>query len=174
VTPRLIALVASGAGGVDSRLRRELAEPVVRRGWQLAITLTPVAATWFEATGELDRLAALTDLPVRSRSRLPSEPKPYRLPDGYLFVPATANSIAKLAVGIADNQAMTQLGEALGARVPIVLRPQAARPQRDHPAFAGHLGTLRAAGVQITDGPAEDAWEPLLDVLEELLPGGTA
>jgi hypothetical protein len=174
VTSPLVGLIASGAGGVDARLRRELAEPAARRGWQLAITLTPVAASWLAATGELDRLAELTDLPVRSQPRLPSEPKPYRLPDGFLFVPATANSVAKLALGIADNQALTQLGEALGAGVPIVLRPQAAAPQRDHPAFAGHLTTLSSAGVRVTDGPAERPWEPLLDVLDELLPGGSA
>jgi hypothetical protein len=173
VTAVLIGLVASGAGGVESRLRRELVEPAVCKGWRLAITLTPVAASWFAANGELDRLAALTDLPVRSEPRLPSEPKPYPLPDGFLFVPATANSVAKLAIGIADNQALTQLGEALGARVPIVLRPQAAQAQRDHPAFSGHLRTLADAGVRIVDGPSEDDWEPVLDVLDELLPGGT-
>jgi hypothetical protein len=173
VTSRLVGLVASGAGGVQARLRGELVEPMVRRGWQPAITLTPVAASWFAATGELDRLAELTDLPVRSRPRLPSEPKPYPLPDGYLFVPATANSVAKLALGIADNQALTQLGEALGAGVPIVVRPQAGQAQRDQPAFAGHLATLTSAGVLIADGPSDSAWEPLLDMLDELLPGGS-
>jgi hypothetical protein len=171
--PRLVGLVASGAGGVDARLRGELVEPALRRGWQLAVVFTPVAATWFAATGELDRIAALTDLPVRSQPRMPGEPKPYRIPDGFLFAPATANSIAKLAVGIADNQALSNLGEALGLRLPLVVRPQAAKPQREHPAFAGHLATLAAAGVRIEDGPAEDDWEPLLDVLDELLLGGT-
>jgi hypothetical protein len=172
--PRLVGLVASGAGGVDARLRRELVEPAIDRGWRLAVVFTPIAASWFEATGELGKIQAVCDLPVRSEPRLPSQPKPYPLPDGFLFVPATANSLAKLALGIADNQALSNLGEALGARLPLVVRPQAGPAQRAHPAFAGHLATLAAAGARIEDGPSDADWEPLLDVLDELLPlGGT-
>jgi hypothetical protein len=152
---------------MDARLRVEVAEPAVRRGWRLAITLTPTAFRWLAAAGEVDRLQVLTELPVRSTSRLPSEPKPYPMPDAFLFVPATANSLAKLALGIADNQALTAIGEAVGAAsVPVVVRPQADENQRRHPAFAGHLAVLRAAGVHIADGPTETPWEPLLDLLE--------
>ena len=163
---RTLGLVASGGGGMEARLRVEVAEPAVRRGWRLAITLTPTAARWLDAAGELDRLRALTELPVRSTSRLPTEPKPYPMPDAFLFVPATANSVAKLALGIADNQALTALGEALGAGVIMVVRPQADENQRRHPAFAGHLKTLREAGVRVADGPSGEPWEPLLDLLE--------
>jgi hypothetical protein len=163
---KTLGLVASGGGGAESRLRVEVAEPAVRRGWRLAITLTPTAARWFDAAGEVTRLQALTELPVRSQSRLPSEPKPYPMPNAFLFVPATANSLAKLALGIADNQALTALGEALGAGVPLVVRPQADEFQRRHPSFAGHLQTLRDAGVCLSDAPSGDPWEPLLDLLE--------
>jgi hypothetical protein len=162
----LLCLVASGCFGVDRRLRPELAEPAVRRGWRLAVTLTPTAALWLDAAGELDRLRALTDLPVRSVARMPSEPSPYGLADAYLFAPATATSIAKLALGIGDNQALTQLCEAVGAPdVPVVLRPQAGAAQRGHPAFDGHINVLRSAGVVIADAPAEAPWEPLLDLI---------
>lgn len=161
---RLLLLVASGAGGVEHRLRTELAEPAVRRGWRLAVTLTPTAGRWLAEAGELARLQALTDLPVRSAARLPTEPKPYPAPDRCLFVPATANSIAKLALGICDNQALTQACEAVGTPgVPVVVRPQASDPFRAHPAWSGHLSTLRAAGVDIDDVPPDQPWEPLLD-----------
>jgi hypothetical protein len=164
---RTLGLVTSGGGGAESRLRVEVAEPAVRRGWRLAITLTPTAARWFDAVGEVARLQELTELPVRSESRLPSKPKPYPMPDAFLFVPATANSLAKLALGIADNQALTALCEAVGAPgVPVVVRPQADEHQRGHPAFAAHLEALRTAGVCVSDAPPADAWEPLLDLLE--------
>jgi hypothetical protein len=163
---RLLCLVASGGGGVDSRLRLELAEPAIRRGWRVAVTLTPTAGRWLAECGELERLRALTDLPVRFEARLPGQPKPYPIPDGFVFVPATANSIAKLALGIGDNQALTQLCEGLGARVPMVIRPQAGPEQRAHPAFAGHLATLRAAGAHIVDVDPAQPWEPLLDLAE--------
>jgi hypothetical protein len=164
-TGRLLCLVASGGGGVERRLRTELAEPAIRRGWRLAVTLTPTAAHWLDLAGELDRLRELTDLPVRSQARVPGQPSPYGIADSYLFVPATANSIAKLALGISDSQALTQLCEAVGAPgVPVVLRPQAGDAQRGHPAFAGHLATLRAAGVHIADAEPTAPWEPLLDL----------
>jgi phosphopantothenoylcysteine synthetase/decarboxylase len=164
---KTLGLVASAGGGMDARLRVELAEPAVRRGWRLAVTVTPAAARWLAEAGELDRLQSLTELPVRSTSRLPSEPKPYPMPDAFLFVPATANSLAKLALGIADNQALTALGEALGApHVPVVVRPQADEHQRRHPAWTGHLDTLRRAGVRIADGPSNEPWGFLLDLLE--------
>ncbi|WP_054049068.1 flavoprotein [Alloactinosynnema sp. L-07] len=166
---RVLGLVAAAGGGVDQRLRVEVAEPAVARGWRLAVTFTPDAGRWMDAVGETARVQALTDLPVRSVSRLPSEPKPYPIPDAFLFVPATANSLAKLALGITDNQALTALGEALGTPgVPMVIRPQANAAQRAHPRWASHVDTLIGAGVHIADGAATDPWEPLLDVLEAL------
>lgn len=166
----LLCLVASGGFGVEQRLRPELAEPAVDRGWRLAVTLTPTAAHWLDVTGELAKLRALTDLPVRSTGRLPGEPSPYGVADAYLFVPATANSIAKLALGIADNQALTQLCEAVGTpNVPVVARPQAGDAQRAHPAFAGHIATLRASGVHISDADPSESWTPLLAQVADLL-----
>jgi hypothetical protein len=166
----LLCLIASGGFGVERRLRSELAEPALRRGWRVAVTLTPTAARWLDVTGELARLRALTDLPVRSVGRLPGEPSPYPVADCYLFVPATANSIAKLALGIGDNQALTQLCEAVGTPgVPVVLRPQAGAAQRGHPAFTGHLATLRTAGVHIHDAEPTEPWQPLLDVVADVI-----
>ncbi|GGP62457.1 flavoprotein [Saccharothrix coeruleofusca] len=152
----VLGLVASAAGGVESWLRAGLAEPLARRGWRLAVTLTPTAARWLEAAGELAPLAALTDLPVRWTSRLPAEPKPHPVPDVFAFAPATVNSTAKLALGIADNQALTALGEALGRRAPLVALVQGNEDQRAHPAFDGHLATLRRCGARVllSGGPA--------------------
>ena len=166
MSTRTLGLVASAGFGADVRLRPELAEPALRRGWRLAVTVTPTVARWLRAAGEWDRLAELTELPVRSEPRLPAEPKPYPTPDAFVFAPATANSIAKLALGIADNQALTALHEAVGARIPTVVRPQADERQRAHPAWAGHLDTLRSVGVLISDAPPAQPWEPLLDLLE--------
>src|ERR1700749_2186309 len=54
----LLCLVASGGFGVESRLRTELAEPAVARGWRLAVTLTPTAAHWLHRAGGLERVGA--------------------------------------------------------------------------------------------------------------------
>ena len=140
---------------MEARLRVEVVEPAVRRGWRLAITLTPTAARWLDAAGELDRLRALTELPVRSTSRLPSEPKPYPMPDAFLFVPATANSLAKLALGIADNQALTVLCENIGT-TPMIVFPRINAAHARQPNWNTHLNSLRSVGIDLIYG--DDVW----------------
>ncbi|WP_231648573.1 flavoprotein [Saccharothrix sp. NRRL B-16348] len=147
----VLGVVASAAGGVERWFVDGLARPLAARGWRLAITFTPAVARWLEP--ELGALGAVTDLPVRWTSRLPSEPKPHPVPDAFAFAPATANSLAKLALGIADNQALTVLCEALGRRTPMVVLPQVSEDQAAHPAFEGHLAVLRAAGVVLATDP---------------------
>ena len=91
---RDLGLVASSCGGLDVRFAAELVKPAAERGWRTAITLTPTAQRWLESTGALADVAASTDLPVRSVSRLPGEPRPHPDPAVFLFAPASANSFA--------------------------------------------------------------------------------
>lgn len=165
---RVLGLLASACGGVESRFRTELAGPAADDGWRLAITLTPTAYAWCAHTGELDRLRELTDLPVRGASRLPGEPRPHPDPDVFLFAPASGNSVAKLALGIADNQALTVLGDVLGdPGVTIAIAYQTRRAH--HPSWPRHLDTLAAAGVRLRELPAPDRWSEALSLLA---PGG--
>jgi phosphopantothenoylcysteine synthetase/decarboxylase len=72
-------------------------------------------------------------------------------------VPASANTIAKLALGIGDNQALTQVCEALGTSgVPVVVFPHVNAAHARHPAWPAHLGALRRAGARLVYG--EDVW----------------
>lgn len=152
----VLSLVACAAGGVDG-LRTHLAEPLVRDGWQVAVTLTPTAGTWFAASGEASRLEELTGLPVRWTSRLPGQPRPHPDPDVCAVVPATANAVAKLALGISDNQAMTAANEMIGRPdVPVVVFPSINLAHTRHPAWPGHIAALRSAGVHLLLG--EDIW----------------
>ncbi|HEY0640929.1 MAG TPA: flavoprotein [Pseudonocardiaceae bacterium] len=151
-----LGLIGCAAGGVED-LRGRLVEPLVAQGWQVAVTLTPAAADWLTPTGELDAIEKATGYPVRSTPRLPGEPPPHPPVDCYAVVPATANTVAKLALGIADNQALTTLCEALGhGAVPLVAFPRINAPHARHPAWAGHIATLRTAGVRLIMG--DDVW----------------
>jgi flavoprotein len=166
---RVLGLVASSCGGLDTRFRTEIAEPAARRGWRLAITLTPTAAHWLSSAGEVGRLRELTDLEVRSTSRLPWEPRPHPDPDVFLFAPATANSVAKLALGIADNQALTVLGDALGDPAVTIVVGYCVRETRSgHPAWRRHVDALDSAGVRTR--PLAESWETVLDALPSTLP----
>lgn len=152
----MLGLVASSAGGVEA-LRTELVEPAIARGWQVGVTLTPTAARWLDAHGEVARLAEVTGLTVRTGSRLPTEFSPHPTVDCYVVAPATTNTVAKLALGISDNQGVTQVNEAIGGgTVPVVVFPLANAATAGHPAWAGHLDTLRRAGVHLVYG--EEIW----------------
>jgi Flavoprotein len=169
----VLGLVASSCGGLDTRFRTELAEPAAARGWRLAITLTPTAARWLAGANEIGRVQALTDLPVRSEQRLPWQPRPHPDPGVFIFAPATANSVAKLALGVADNQALTVLGDALGDPAVTIAVGYLVRDARSaHPAWQRHLDALSSAGVRLValGGP----WTDALDALPGRPPAGTS
>lgn len=153
---RVLGVIGCAADGVQD-LRTGLVEPAVTDGWRVAVTLTPTAAGWLRPIGEIARLEQLTELPVRHQPRLPTEPRPHPDPDCYVIAPATAHTVGKLALGLADNQALTQACEALGAvGLPVVLFPRINAAHARHPAWADHLSALRQAGVELIAG--ERVW----------------
>ena len=121
------------------------------RNWDTCLICTPTAAGWL--AGELDDLAAGTGHPVRSQYKHPGEPDVLPPPAAILVAPATANTIAKWALGISDNLALGLITEALGLPVPIAAVPSRNEAQAAHPAHAGHLAALRAAGVSVLADP---------------------
>jgi hypothetical protein len=164
--PPVLGVVASAADGLE-RLGESLVGPALARGWRVAVTLTPTAAHWLHDTGRIGLLEAATGLPVRWQPRLPRQPRPHPDADCFVVVPATANTVAKLALGLADNQALTVLCEALGAAVPLVVCPKVNAAHAGHPAWAGHVAVLRRAGVRLVYGRA-DADPPWAAILEEV------
>lgn len=149
-------MVVSAAGGAEL-VRPRLVEPLFQRGWSVAVTATPTAATWLDAEGETSRIEQVTGWPVRSAPRLPQEVSPHPQVDCYAVVPATANMVAKIALGIADNQALTQVCEAVGGRqVPVVVFPRVNAAHAGQPAWDAHITTLQRAGVRLVYG--EDVW----------------
>ncbi|MFE2586871.1 flavoprotein [Streptomyces sp. NPDC059378] len=149
----VLGIVGSAAGGVEV-LRTGLVEPAIERGWQVAVTLTPTAGQWLRLSGEVERLEKLTGLPVRDEPRLPSEARPHPPVDCYAVAPASANMVAKLATGLMDNQALTQVGEAIGTLgLPVVVFPRVNAAHARHPAWQRHIDTLREGGVRLVYGP---------------------
>jgi phosphopantothenoylcysteine decarboxylase/phosphopantothenate--cysteine ligase len=66
----------------------------------------------------------------------------------YLIAPATANSIGKMAGGIADNLLLTTY---LSARCPVVVAPSMDVDMLNHPATLKNIETLRSYGNIILD-----------------------
>jgi hypothetical protein len=148
----VIGLVVSGAGGAET-VRDGFVEPATARGWSVAITATPTAARWLRAGGELPALEATTGLPVRTGAELPGGPRPHPRADLVVVAPASANTVAKLALGLADNQALTLAAQAVGdVRTPVIVFPRINAAHARHPAWPGHLAALRSAGVDVVSG----------------------
>lgn len=157
---KVLGLICSAAGGVE-HVRERLVEPMVADGWSVAITLTPAAAEWLTEAGEHQKLEDVTGLPVRSVPRLPGDERPHPPVDCYAVVPASANTIAKLALGIADNQALTTLCEAIGTRgIPMVVFPRVNAAHARQPAWEGHIAALRSVGVHLVYGDVWPLHEP--------------
>lgn len=181
--PPVLGLICCSAGGLKD-VRTCLVEPLIDKGWRVAVTLTPTAATWLGATGETAELESVTGLPVRSAPRLPGEARPHPVVDGYAVVPATANFVAKMALGIGDNQALTQICETIGNdSIPIVVFPRVNAAHARQPAWASHLEALRSAGVHLVYGPEiwplheprsepgrDLPWSAILDAIEAAIP----
>ncbi|AHH94922.1 flavoprotein [Kutzneria viridogrisea] len=152
----MLGVVASGAGGVEGLLDG-LIRPALAAGWRVGVTLTPTAGRWLREAGLVAEIEQATGLPVRVESRLPGEAKPHPPVDCYVVAPATATTVAKLALGLGDNQALTQVCEAIGTRgVSVVVFPCVNAAHVRHPAWAGHVAALRSAGVDLVYG--EDVW----------------
>lgn len=68
--------------------------------------------------------------------------------DCYLIAPATANTLAKMVAGIADNLLLTTY---LSARCPVVVAPAMDLDMYAHPATQENLARLAARGVGIVE-----------------------
>jgi hypothetical protein len=181
-TPTL-GLIGSAAGGVE-RIRASLIEPAIAQGWRVAVTVTPTAGTWLRANGELERIEAITGLPARVSPRMPTDARPHPPIDCYLVCPASANTVAKLALGLGDNQALTTVCEAIGSQVPVVVFPAINAAHARHPAWGSHIAALRGVGAYLLMGDeyrqlheprsADDKdlpWAKILDAVKAITTG---
>jgi len=71
--------------------------------------------------------------------------------DLFLIAPATANTIAKMANGIADNLLLTTY---LSSRCPVFVAPSMDMDMLGHKATKANIDTLRSFGNHILDAPA--------------------
>jgi hypothetical protein len=153
---RVLGLVGSGAGGVEDLLPC-LIKPAQDAGWTVAVTLTPTAGRWLAESGALAEIEEATGYPVRVESRSPPEKSPHPAPDCYLVAPASANMVAKLSLGIADNQALTQVNEAIGTlNLPVIVFPRVNAAHSRQPFWNMHIESLRRVGVHLLYG--DDVW----------------
>jgi phosphopantothenoylcysteine decarboxylase/phosphopantothenate--cysteine ligase len=138
-------------GGIAAYKAAYLARLLRERGAEVQVVMTP-AATRFVGP---DTFAALTGREVHSdvfeRAEAVLHVRLAREADVAVVAPATANVLARLAVGLADDLVTSTLLEFRG---PVVVAPAMHSGMLSHPATGGHLETLRGWGVRIV-GPVE-------------------
>lgn len=70
--------------------------------------------------------------------------------DLFIIAPATANTMAKMAAGIADNLLLATF---LSARCPVFVAPSMDVDMLEHPATKNNMKILESYGVHVLDAP---------------------
>jgi phosphopantothenoylcysteine decarboxylase/phosphopantothenate--cysteine ligase len=155
-------LLLGVSGGIAAYKGLETARLAVKQGHSVRVIQTPTSERFvgrasFEAiTGAPVLLSEFE--PDPARGAYPGEPLPERAPishlalveraELYLIAPASANTLAKLAHGLADNLVMTA---ALAAACPIAVAPAMNNRMFLSPATQANLELLAARGVRVIE-----------------------
>ncbi|MEA2218934.1 MAG: phosphopantothenoylcysteine decarboxylase / phosphopantothenate---cysteine ligase [Solirubrobacteraceae bacterium] len=150
------------SGGIAAYKALELVRLATAAGHAVRVVQTP-ASTRFVGSASF---AALTGAPVLvdeferdpARGAFPGQPMPDHDPIGHLelvrnadvlvVAPASANTIAKLAAGLADNMLTSA---ALASTSPLLVAPAMNDRMWEHPATRANVAMLRARGATVLE-----------------------
>lgn len=139
-------------GGIPAYKSADLASKLVQAGAQVFVVMTKAAQEFITPL----TFRALTGQPVRTEIFEPASPFPLQhislaqMADVVVIAPATANTIAKLAAGLADEMLCLTV---LSTKAPIILAPAMDSDMYENPATQENLSKLKARGFHIF-GPA--------------------
>ncbi len=149
-------------GGIAAYKALELVRLATAAGHAVRAIQTPASQRFVGAVS----FAALTGAPVLTdeferdplRGAFPGQPPPDHDPlthlelvrnaDILVVAPASANTVAKLATGLADNLLTSA---ALAATCPLLVAPAMNDHMWEHPATQANVATLRARGVVVLE-----------------------
>jgi phosphopantothenoylcysteine decarboxylase / phosphopantothenate---cysteine ligase len=192
----LARILLGVSGGIAAYKSVELVRLATAAGHSIRVIQTPASlefvgrATFEGVTGAPVLVGEFEADPARGA--FPGDPAPDHNPISHLelvaradvlvVAPASANTIAKLAAGLADNLLTSA---ALANAAPLVLAPAMNSRMYEHPATQANLELLRSRGARIVDPgsgrlASKGEWgvgrlaEPgeILGVIEEALSGG--
>src|SRR4051794_27627762 len=155
-------LLLGVSGGIAAYKALEVVRLATKAGHAVRAIQTPTAQRFVGAAS----FAALTGAPVLvdeferdpARGAFPDQAPPAHDPashlelvrnaDAYLIAPASANTIAKLAHGLADNLLTSA---ALAATCPVLVAPAMNHHMWQHAATQANVATLRERGVTVLE-----------------------
>jgi phosphopantothenoylcysteine decarboxylase / phosphopantothenate---cysteine ligase len=155
-------LLLGVSGGIAAYKALELVRLATKAGHSVRVIQTPTSERFVGVAS----FEGVTGAPVLTsefardplRGAFPGDPLPEHEPishlqlvanaDVFLVAPASANTLAKLAAGLADNLLTSA---ALAARCPLIVAPAMNDAMYEHAATQANLALLRERGVRVVD-----------------------
>jgi len=140
-------------GGIAAYKSAELARLLVKKGGAVQVIMTRSACEFITPL----TLRTITGLPVRcelfeeARASSAIHIELARTPDVVLIAPATANILAKMAVGMADDLLSTVLLAVDMERIPVILAPAMNVSMLQNPAVRDNLEILGRRGFTVAE-----------------------
>ena len=147
---RDLRVVVCGAGTAGSALG--VVESAVRQGWTVDVTATSTALGMIDVAA-FERASAR---PVRTTYEYAADgTRVSPAADALVVVPATFNTINKLALGIADTYPLSSVAEVIGRGVPTVIVPEVNAHLRSRAPYRRAVSSLEEEGVRFAAGGPE-------------------
>ncbi len=135
-------------GGIAAYKSASLCRLLKRAGADVRVVMTPIAKQFITplTMATLSKNPILVEFFDPENGAWNSHVSLGEWADCYLIAPATANTLAKMACGIADNLLLTTY---LSARCPVVIAPAMDLDMFAHPATQENLTKLESRGIRI-------------------------
>lgn len=142
-------VVLGVTGSIAAHRAIEVASQLVKAGCTVRVVMTSDAQRFVTALPfkTLSRGPVITDLYDEEEGWKPSHIRVADEAELMLVAPATANTLAKLAQGLADD-ALGCVALALNPGVPLLVAPAMNGKMWMHPATQHNVGILKARGVE--------------------------
>lgn len=149
-----LRIVVCGAGPAPDV--GTLIQAAHRQSWTVEVLATGSA----RALLDIPAVEGLAGAPVRSSYEdMQDGARKVKRVDALVIAPATYNTVNKVALGIADTYVLTSIAEMIGRGVPTVVVPFVNAALALRAPFGLAVASLRAEGVRVLLGPADD-WHP--------------
>lgn len=137
-------------GSISAYKAADLTSQLTKLGHQVKVLMTPAATAFITplTLQVLSKQAVLVEVMTEEDPKQIQHIDLGKEADLFLVAPASANTIAKLAHGFADN-IVTSTALALPSEVKKFLAPAMNTKMLDHPATQNNLETLKSYGYQI-------------------------
>ncbi|MCX8156312.1 MAG: phosphopantothenoylcysteine decarboxylase [Verrucomicrobiae bacterium] len=152
---RAPVVILGVTGSIAAHKAVDLASLLTKQGCEVHVVMTADAQRFVTPLPfkVLSRNPVVTDLYDETEGWKPTHIELADAADLLLIAPATANVIAKMAVGLADN-ALTCIALALNPQARVLIAPAMNGKMWLHPATRQNVATLAARGVEFI-GPEE-------------------